>query len=134
MSGIAEVLLAHGFEVSGSDLSRGDTVVRLEELGATVRQGHQAEHVAGADSSFGYSPQTVLWLTQVLPQAVALVATLYWGRLFDRFNFLAIRIALNLFFASSILCFFTPWLSMQVFGSTLLGVAQGVGCCSGACG
>jgi len=85
------------------------------------------EHVAGASSTFGYSPQTVLWLIQVLPQAVALVATLYWGRLFDRFHFLALRIVLNVFFASSILCFFTPWLSLQVAGSVLLGVAQGGG-------
>ncbi|MGD8858629.1 MAG: UDP-N-acetylmuramate--L-alanine ligase [Myxococcales bacterium] len=49
MSGIAEVLLAHGFEVTGSDLSRGETVERLEGLGARVRQGHRPEHVEGAN-------------------------------------------------------------------------------------
>jgi len=49
MSGIAEVLLAHGFAVSGSDLRESDTVVRLRSLGATVHIGHRAEHVTGAD-------------------------------------------------------------------------------------
>ncbi len=85
------------------------------------------EHVAGAGAGFGYGPQTVLWLTQVLPQAVGLLATLAWGRLFDRFDFLAIRIGLNLFFAASILAFFTDSLALQATGSALLGVAQGGG-------
>jgi UDP-N-acetylmuramate--alanine ligase len=49
MSGIAEVLLAHGFDVSGSDLSLSDSARRLEELGARVFTGHAAEHVHAAD-------------------------------------------------------------------------------------
>jgi UDP-N-acetylmuramate--alanine ligase len=49
MSGIAEVLLAHGFAVSGSDLRESDTVVRLRSLGATVHLGHRADNVTGAD-------------------------------------------------------------------------------------
>ena len=49
MSGIAEVLLAHGFAVSGSDLRESDTVVRLRSLGATVHIGHRADNVTGAD-------------------------------------------------------------------------------------
>ncbi|HEY6876690.1 MAG TPA: UDP-N-acetylmuramate--L-alanine ligase, partial [Polyangiales bacterium] len=49
MSGIAEVLLAHGFEVSGSDQRESDIVARLRGLGATVHVGHQAENLARAD-------------------------------------------------------------------------------------
>jgi UDP-N-acetylmuramate--alanine ligase len=49
MSGIAEVLLAHGFEVSGSDARESDTVVRLRTLGATVYIGHRAENVRSTD-------------------------------------------------------------------------------------
>jgi len=49
MSGIAEVLLAHGFEVSGSDLADGDTTRRLSGLGARTLVGHDAAHVEGAD-------------------------------------------------------------------------------------
>jgi UDP-N-acetylmuramate--alanine ligase len=49
MSGIAEVLLALGYEVSGSDLKEGDTTRRLVSLGARVTAGHRGELVEGAD-------------------------------------------------------------------------------------
>ncbi len=48
MSGIAEILLSLGMKVSGSDLRRGPVTDRLAQLGATVYEGHQAGHVAGA--------------------------------------------------------------------------------------
>lgn len=49
MSGIAEILLHKGYKVSGSDGASTETTRRLEELGATVYQGHDAEYIAGAD-------------------------------------------------------------------------------------
>ena len=49
MSGIAEVLLNLGYNVSGSDLSESATVKRLKSLGATVVTGHAASNIAGAD-------------------------------------------------------------------------------------
>ncbi len=49
MSGIAEVLLAHGFEVSGSDLRESETLARLRALGATVHLGHRPENLTHAD-------------------------------------------------------------------------------------
>src|SRR5690606_14438351 len=49
MSSIAEVLLARGYRVSGSDLALGPVTERLAELGATIHQGHAAEHVTDAD-------------------------------------------------------------------------------------
>jgi UDP-N-acetylmuramate--alanine ligase len=49
MSGIAEVLLAQGYRVSGSDLSESETLQRLRRCGAHVHIGHAAEHVSGAD-------------------------------------------------------------------------------------
>lgn len=49
MSSIAEVLLARGYQVSGSDLKRGESTQRLERLGATIHEGHAAQHVAEAD-------------------------------------------------------------------------------------
>jgi UDP-N-acetylmuramate--alanine ligase len=48
MSGIAEVLLSLGYQVSGSDVKLSPATERLSELGATVYLGHQAENVAGA--------------------------------------------------------------------------------------
>jgi UDP-N-acetylmuramate--alanine ligase len=48
MSGIAEILLSIGMKVSGSDLRRGPVTDRLAQLGATIYEGHDAGHVAGA--------------------------------------------------------------------------------------
>src|SRR5882724_11165952 len=48
MSGIAEVLLTLGYEVSGSDLKAGAITERLAKLGARVSVGHRAENVTGA--------------------------------------------------------------------------------------
>ena len=45
MSGIAEVLLNQGYEISGSDLSDSAAVRHLRELGARVAVGHTAENV-----------------------------------------------------------------------------------------
>ncbi|MBS1223492.1 MAG: murC [Proteobacteria bacterium] len=50
MSGIAEVLLNLGYRVSGSDLRASAVTARLAQLGATIHQGHVAEHVAGCDA------------------------------------------------------------------------------------
>src|ERR1041385_2941403 len=49
MSGIAEILLNLAYKVSGSDLKRSTVTDRLQVLGATVFEGHNAENVAGAD-------------------------------------------------------------------------------------
>ena len=49
MSGIAEILLNQGFEVSGSDLHLTEVTNRLEELGAKVYEGHSAENVKAVD-------------------------------------------------------------------------------------
>ena len=49
MSGIAEVLLNLGFEVSGSDLEKSAITDNLSSLGARIRKGHRAENIEGAD-------------------------------------------------------------------------------------
>jgi UDP-N-acetylmuramate--alanine ligase len=48
MSGIAEVLLSLGYQVSGSDVKLSPITERLTKLGATVYLGHEAGNVAGA--------------------------------------------------------------------------------------
>jgi UDP-N-acetylmuramate--alanine ligase len=48
MSGIAEVLLSLGYQVSGSDVKLSPITERLMKLGATVYLGHEAGNVAGA--------------------------------------------------------------------------------------
>ncbi|MGD9368918.1 MAG: UDP-N-acetylmuramate--L-alanine ligase [Desulfobacteraceae bacterium] len=49
MSGIAELLLNLGYQVSGSDLKLSDITKRLQGLGGTVFEGHVAEQISGAD-------------------------------------------------------------------------------------
>jgi UDP-N-acetylmuramate--alanine ligase len=49
MSAVAHVLLSRGYRVSGSDLRASESTRRLESLGAVVRVGHDAAHIAGAD-------------------------------------------------------------------------------------
>ncbi|MFY7866845.1 UDP-N-acetylmuramate--L-alanine ligase [Roseateles sp.] len=48
MSGIAEILQAQGYRVSGSDQSDSATLQRLASLGLTVHIGHAAEHLGDA--------------------------------------------------------------------------------------
>jgi UDP-N-acetylmuramate--alanine ligase len=49
MSGIAEVLLNLGYTISGSDLNRSDTTMRLESLGAAIFKGHDGSHLTDVD-------------------------------------------------------------------------------------
>ena len=49
MSGIAEVLINLGYEVSGSDLQQNTVTRRLEKMGARIFIGHAPENVAGSD-------------------------------------------------------------------------------------
>jgi UDP-N-acetylmuramate--alanine ligase len=49
MSGIAELLVNLGYEVSGSDLHRSEITDRLAALGARVAHGHDAVNVGAAE-------------------------------------------------------------------------------------
>ncbi|MBU1678623.1 MAG: UDP-N-acetylmuramate--L-alanine ligase [Bacteroidetes bacterium] len=49
MSGIAEILLNQGFEISGSDLMESEITDRLKSLGVKIYKGHQKENLADVD-------------------------------------------------------------------------------------
>ncbi len=55
MSGIAEVLLNQGFQISGSDLNFSTACKRLAELGAKIYTGHDADNLADNISLIVYS-------------------------------------------------------------------------------
>lgn len=64
MSGIAEVLLASGFEVTGSDLSNSPTTQRLQQMGAKVYQTHHEDNLLEAHCvvvSSAVSPSNPEW-------------------------------------------------------------------------
>ncbi|HAT38909.1 UDP-N-acetylmuramate--L-alanine ligase [Polynucleobacter necessarius] len=50
MSGIAEVLLNLGYQVSGSDLADGAVTKRLRELGAVIHIGHDPKNIGTAEA------------------------------------------------------------------------------------
>lgn len=49
MSGIAEVLINLGYEVTGTDLADSEITRRLSSMGATIHHGHEASHLAEVD-------------------------------------------------------------------------------------
>ncbi len=49
MAALAELLLARGFTVTGTDLVAGATVERLRRLGIRVEQGHSPDRIGAAD-------------------------------------------------------------------------------------
>ena len=49
MSGIAEVLINLGYQVSGSDLKESDITRRLASLGGTIAYGHRSENLTEVD-------------------------------------------------------------------------------------
>lgn len=73
MSGIAELLLSLGYNVSGSDLQSTDITARLAQMGAEIHQGHKAEWVTGADvvvtstAIAATNPEVVTALEQHIP-------------------------------------------------------------------
>lgn len=50
MSGIAEVLINQGYQVSGSDLNKSSVTQRLEKLGARIFYEHGADNVDAAEA------------------------------------------------------------------------------------
>ncbi len=49
MSGIAEILLNQGFEITGSDRSLSEVTKRLSDLGIKIYEGHSAENIHETD-------------------------------------------------------------------------------------
>jgi UDP-N-acetylmuramate--alanine ligase len=49
MSGIAELLLNLGYEVSGSDIKKSKVIERLVGMGGNITIGHEREHVGDSD-------------------------------------------------------------------------------------
>ncbi len=49
MSGIAELLLNLGFDISGSDINKSSIIEKLIRLGADIHLGHSAINLTDAD-------------------------------------------------------------------------------------
>lgn len=60
MSGLAEILLASGFHVSGSDIKNSEICARLVQLGASIQIGHAAANIPPSASLVVYSSAVVM--------------------------------------------------------------------------
>jgi UDP-N-acetylmuramate--alanine ligase len=83
MSGLAEIALAAGFRVAGSDRHLSERTAYLDSLGVTVHEGHLADHL------LGFSPDLVVHTAAIPaenPELIAAKATSI--RTIDRAAFL----------------------------------------------
>lgn len=87
----------------------------------------RTEYIASGAEFIAYSPMYVVLLIDVIPSTCRLLAIPIWGKLFDKINFLFIRIAINFLFGLSIFLFFTPVFALQIASAILFGLAQGGG-------
>src|SRR5207249_494822 len=81
------------------------------------------KYLANPKYHLSLSVGEVAYLVGVVPNGAQLIMSPIWGWLFDRMNFFALRVTLNLGFAIGILAFFT---SSNVTGLILGAVVFGI--------
>ena len=52
----------------------------------------RVDWLADADHGLNYDATTVLWLTLIVPGICSMLSAPLWGRLYDRINFIILRI------------------------------------------
>ncbi len=82
----------------------------------------RVEWLGKAEYGFSYRPDVLLLLLVIVPGVVRYAALPLWGRLFDRMDFLCLRMFINACFIGAMLAMFAPWWPAQVLGSILFGV------------
>ena len=68
LSAVAEILMARGYDISGSDMRESDMTAKLAHDGAQIYIGHKAENVEGKDLII-YSSLRSAWKTRKLAKA-----------------------------------------------------------------
>lgn len=88
----------------------------------------RVEYLASPQYHHARSVGMIALLTGVIPNLVRLVLSPVWGHLFDRMNFFALRVTLNLGFAIGILTFFlSDTLTGLVMGAVVFGISNAGG-------
>jgi len=88
----------------------------------------RVEYLANPRYGLVLSTSLIALLTGVIPNVLRLALAPVWGHLFDRMNFLALRVLLNVGFAISILTFFlsnTLW--GLIAGAVIFGISNAGG-------
>lgn len=97
-------------------------------IGVLTASSIRVDYLVNPEHGLEYGATLVAILSGILPSAVRVASTLWWGGWFDRANVFRLRIVVNFFFAVGIACYFsTDWLWLIVVGTSLLGLARGGG-------
>tara|TARA_R110000850_G_scaffold66894_9_gene148467 strand:- start:357 stop:1604 length:1248 start_codon:yes stop_codon:yes gene_type:complete len=124
----------HGF-MESVQLSLGDRVftrllVAAMVMGVGVLSANalRVDYLVNPEHGLNFDVKTVSLITGVVPSAMRLISTFFWGWLFDRVNFFRLRIAINVIFLVGIVLYFAwPDTRLIVIGSALFGLARGGG-------
>ena len=82
------------------------------------------EYITQDRYGLALSPGMVALIATAIPELVKVLLVIPMGWLFDRMNFIVLRILINVFFASYMLVYFhATSIPMLLFGSVLLGVS-----------
>ena len=88
----------------------------------------RVDYLVNPEHGLQFDVKTVSLITGVIPSVVRLGSTFFWGWLFDRINFLKLRIAVNVVFLISILLYYIfPEKSLILIGSAFFGLGRGGG-------
>lgn len=88
----------------------------------------RVEYLANPKYGLALDVGQIAFLTGVVPNLARLVMSPIWGWLFDRMNFFALRITLNLGFAIGIMAFFTSTDSTGlILGAIIFGISNAGG-------
>ena len=85
------------------------------------------EYIASGNYGEPYSSAMVLLLMQIIPQSIIILTMPLWGRIFDKHNFILIRVAHHFILFLSVMLFFIPSFSWQIVSSILFGITMGGG-------
>ena len=88
----------------------------------------RVEYLASPKYAHHFSVGMIALLTGVVPNLARLVMSPVWGHLFDRMNFFALRVTLNLGFALGIVSFFTSdSFAGMIVGAVIFGISNAGG-------
>ncbi|MDB6057358.1 MAG: Major Facilitator Superfamily protein [Verrucomicrobiales bacterium] len=100
----------------------------LMGTGTLMMQPLRIEYVANPKYGQTWDVLTIALLTGVIPNAVRLVLSPFWGWLFDRANFFVLRVVLNIGFMLSIVTFFmSNTFTGLLIGALIYGISNAGG-------
>lgn len=83
----------------------------------------RVDYIASPEYGIAGSPLLVALLITVIPETMRMLFIPFWAQLFDRMNFVVLRMVLNLFFAAGVGLFFISSSPVIIgLGSALIGI------------